>query len=399
MLTLRLWSLAGAAVLVLLASSGADAASALPGNEFPHVERIYYLTGEEADSGSLALSEEPGAAGRQTFLAPGVDVLGLVQTPNTQSWTTDLGWDKDLEAVDDAIAILYFTANPQGLAVFSVRLYDVDAAGLADLVAEDEQQFVTALSATPIEFRLNIAGLVVHQHHTLRLEVFVQTANAAVALDYGGQTPSALTHFVTRWLDSDGDGVADSDEAALGRNPLNANDPVDTIDEGRDSDGDGLADRTEGTLGTRADRVDTDGDGYGDGVEVHAGSNPRDAASRPYDVNQNGLPDSFETNYFSNTTVTPSTGPCTPGPGCIDPFADPDGDGCSNLCEAANGTDPNVADTDGDGVEDGDELDDRTDPASARSVHGPSGPPEPVATAAFFAVGSTLCLVPLLRRP
>ena len=49
-----------------------------------------------------------------------------------------------------------------------------------------------------------------------------------------------------------------------------------------DSDGDGLSDAEEAALGTDPDSVDTDGDGYGDGDEVHAKSDPLDAESVIY---------------------------------------------------------------------------------------------------------------------
>jgi hypothetical protein len=243
----------------------------------------------------------------------------------------------------------------------------------------------------------------VQQGHVLLLQVAAQTVNAAVLMQYGGATPSALGHFLTRWLDSDGDGMPDSDEVASGRNPLSAGD---SAAEGRDSDKDGLTDQVEHTIGTNPNKVDTDGDGFGDGIEVHAGTNPLDAQSKPYDVNQNGLPDNFETTYFSNstfnnsTTVNPTPTPCTPGPNCVDPHADPDGDGCDNLCETDHGTNPNDPDTDGDGVNDGDEIAKGTDPDSSLSIYmGPSGVPEPVATGAAFAIGSSICLIALLRRP
>lgn len=393
------------AVIILIAASGAaQAGDALPGSRFAVTERTLYLsplTGSAAGQADVLLLDEdaPPAQGRVDFIAPGVDVLGVVQTPAAQSWYSDFGWDKALEVVEDAHATLYFMANAQGLAVFTVRLYDVAPNGEATLIAVDEQQFVTALSPDAVHFFLTTAGLRLSQGHVLRLEVAAQTANVAVLLQYGGSTPSALERLQTRWLDSDGDGLPDSDEEALGSNPLNPNDPP--LEDARDSDGDGIADATERTLCTDPDDPDTDGDGFGDGIEVHAGTDPCSAASRPYDVNHNGLPDNFETNHYNLTTVHPTTGPCVPGPACVDPLADPDGDGCNNLCEAMHGTDPHVADTDGDGVSDGDEVAAGSDPSSPRSVivGGPRGVPEPVAAAAAFAVGTTLVLLPLIRRP
>jgi YD repeat-containing protein len=48
-----------------------------------------------------------------------------------------------------------------------------------------------------------------------------------------------------------------------------------------DSDGDGLTDEEERALGTDPFNADTDGDGYPDGLEVALGSNPLDALSIP----------------------------------------------------------------------------------------------------------------------
>lgn len=375
-------------------------------HRFPIVEETLYLTsdtGTGASAGVKLLSMEPDTSQDSTlFLLPGVDILGLLPAPLGVSydvWERDQGRAKDTLVVNDAVAPLYFTANAQALSVFELQLYDVAPSGEEIRLASDVQQFVTALSPTPVEFHLAIGGIVLLKDHFFRLELHAQTLNTAVLFQYGGDTPSALEGLRVQWLDTDGDGVADSDERALSRNPFNPNDDVATLNSGVDTDGDGLADRLEGTLGTNPNRVDTDGDGYGDGLEVFAGSDPLDANSKPYDVNNNGIPDSFEATYF-NYTITPSTGPCTPGPGCLDPDGDPDNDGCTNLCEAIHGTDPTNPDTDGDGVSDGDELRDRTDPTSSISVYnGAGGPPEPVAAAGFFAVGTAVALIALLRRP
>jgi hypothetical protein len=68
-------------------------------------------------------------------------------------------------------------------------------------------------------------------------------------------------------LDSDADGLSDSDEATRGTNPGNP-----------DTDGDGLSDGEEVTRwGTDPLNSDTDEDGFGDGTEVRAGYNPNGA--------------------------------------------------------------------------------------------------------------------------
>jgi hypothetical protein len=397
---------AALAVLLLAPSAAAGRASAaLPGNRFAATQHEYFLTGDaatgHAESGGLRLeTQSPATQGSQTFLLPGVNALGVVHQASKATWFGTAAWEKDMEATNDSVASLYFTADAQATTIFDVSLYDVAPDGTAVLVDSDTQQFITALDPQAIAFPLHTAGIHLLKGHTLALEVYCESLTAAVVLQYGGSTPSGLHGLATRWLDSDGDGVPDSDETGVGRNPLNPNDPVLVANEGKDTDGDGLADRTEATIGTDPKKVDTDGDGVGDGVEVFAGTDPLDPKSFPQDANHNGLPDSFETSYFNTTNITPTSGPCAPGPGCVDPDGDPDHDGCSNLCEAVHGTDPNNPDTDGDGVPDGKELDQHTDPALASSVlAGARGIPEPVATGAAFAIGSSLVLVALARRP
>ena len=68
-------------------------------------------------------------------------------------------------------------------------------------------------------------------------------------------------------VDSDNDGLTDTQEADLGTDPDNA-----------DSDGDGLEDGAEVALGTDPTASDTDGDGYTDGEEVDEGTSPTSAA-------------------------------------------------------------------------------------------------------------------------
>src|SRR5438270_3152056 len=60
------------------------------------------------------------------------------------------------------------------------------------------------------------------------------------------------------------------------------------------------------------------------------------------DGDHNGLPDAWEGQYFGHIGV--------------DPTADADGDGLTNLAEYFNGTDPSKADTDGDTISDGWEV-------------------------------------------
>jgi hypothetical protein len=387
-------------MLVVAAIAAAPAsARSLPGNHFDITVTNYFLDATPASWGNIAggslTLEQPGD-GMESFLAPGVDVLGVVNTPAKKTWLSTSPMTKDLEFVGPASARLYFSANAQGMAIFEARLIETDADGLDRLLSMDEQQFVTVLDPAPIDFTFDTDGQSVSRGSIIRLELYAETTSGLVILNYGGDTPSGLVAVGTRWQDSDGDGFADSDETLFFSNPL---DPTSFPNApGIDSDKDGLSDAFETVIGTDPTKADTDGDGFVDGLEMHAGSNPKDANSKPYDANGNGLPDVFENHYFNSTYggITYVIGGNGTGR-----FDDPDHDGCDNACEAEQGTDPLDPDTDDDGILDGQEATDGTNPLSPGNVNilGPRGIPEPVAAGAAFAVGSTLSLVGLMRRP
>ena len=79
---------------------------------------------------------------------------------------------------------------------------------------------------------------------------------------------TALIWNVPIDVDTDGDGIGDSLELALGMNPTNS------FDATLDSDGDGLTDLDELAMGLDPFNPDTDGDGIPDGVEVAQGTDP-----------------------------------------------------------------------------------------------------------------------------
>jgi len=104
---------------------------------------------------------------------------------------------------------------------------------------------------------------------------------------------STIQVSVNTTLDTDGDGLTDVVEAALGTDPNNPDTDGDGLTDGEevntvmtdplnaDTDGDGLTDGEEvNTYGTLPNNVDTDGDGTDDGTEVNAGTNPLDGTSR-----------------------------------------------------------------------------------------------------------------------
>lgn len=138
---------------------------------------------------------------------------------------------------------------------------------------------------------------------------------------------SADVGDVTNGTDTDGDGLTDAREAALGTDPLDA-----------DADADGLEDDWELDVGTDPLANDTDGDGAPDGLELDRGTSPL-----AVDADGDGLNDTRELEL--GTAVT---------------GVDTDGDGLEDGREVALGTDPLDPDTDGDGLEDGWEVADVT---------------------------------------
>ena len=136
-------------------------------------------------------------------------------------------------------------------------------------------------------------------------------------------------------VDTDGDGLTDEQEIALGLDP---NSP--------DFDNDGLNDGDEiNTYNTDPKNADTDGDGLSDGDEVNSyGTDPLKV-----DTDGDGLSDGDEVNKY-NTDPTDANG-------------DADRDGVSDVDEImTHNTDPNNPDSDGDGFSDGQELDMGTNP-------------------------------------
>lgn len=136
---------------------------------------------------------------------------------------------------------------------------------------------------------------------------------------------TVVNRNVTVYEDSDGDGLLDRNESALGTDPQMP-----------DTDGDGVADGREVDLGADPLALDTDGDGLPDGREVDLGTD-----LQAPDTDDDGLDDDVEVRASGTDPVE----------------ADSDGDGLQDGREVDLGTDPLAPDTDGDGVADGREVD------------------------------------------
>ena len=125
-----------------------------------------------------------------------------------------------------------------------------------------------------------------------------------------------------------------------------------------DSDGDGLSDEQEKAIGTDPLNPDTDGDGLGDGLERAAGLDPfKDDITGIIQCNKFLDDDADLLNDCEERVI--GTDPCV---------ADTDGDGLSDFVEIMSGTNPLVAedltDTDRDGTSNADEVIAHTDPLS-----------------------------------
>jgi hypothetical protein len=125
-------------------------------------------------------------------------------------------------------------------------------------------------------------------------------------------------------VDSDGDGLSDSHEAAIGTDPSAADTDIDGLDDGvevsgctdplnPDTDGDGVIDGDEAMLGTDPCDADTDGDGLDDGTEITLGTDPLDP-----DSDGDGIPDGADPD-----TIATVVGALPPG--IFDNTADPAG--------------------------------------------------------------------------
>ncbi|MBW3583484.1 MAG: MSCRAMM family adhesin SdrC [Euryarchaeota archaeon] len=214
---------------------------------------------------------------------------------------------------------------------------------------------------TPLVYALPVDGGTIPPGHVLTLTVRPATE---LGVTWVGQGPDRSSWLRLQWSSTGADEMSTS---------------------GFDHDGDGLDASEEARYGTDAEAVDTDRDGYADGLEMQSDSDPQDPASRPDDADLDGLPDPHE-----RTSRTSALDPDTDGDGIVDCFEDPDRDGFTNCQEAASGTDPHDADTDGDGILDGGA--DPTTQSTLSSWYDPT-PVRRLIAMMLFAVGTTTAIL------
>jgi len=162
----------------------------------------------------------------------------------------------------------------------------------------------------------------------------LEDANGNGRVDPGERDPNDPSDDLI--VDSDGDGLNDPDEVALGLDPNDADSDDDGIPDGLDgtddSDGDGIIDALD---------PDSDNDGIPDSVEAGLTVDTADPDT-----------DTTSPNFVEDADPTTTTDPDdadTDGDGLDDALEDGDADGAVDAGE----TDPTLADTDGDGLDDG----------------------------------------------
>ena len=187
------------------------------------------------------------------------------------------------------------------------------------------------------------------------------------AIDAGEGDPNDPTDD-SNLIDTDGDGLTDGVEIAIGTDPNDA----DSDDDGAlDGDEPNYADDTDGDGTINALDPDSDGDGILDGTELgfdcgNAATNPAAGNCVPDadggatttspvnpDTDFGGVPDGVEDLNHNGQIDGSETDPNDPSD---DAVTDTDGDGLTDVEEIAIGTDPNDADSDDDGALDGQEA-------------------------------------------
>lgn len=396
---------------VLVAASLLPGASAQP---FATEEATWFLTGHTNDQrgiDALLMSPEPVDDGEPTdgLQIPLLGSLGA--SDDTHRWMTAEPYTADREIVGDVELVLHFSVQLQATAEVEVSLRTVAADGSMTVLAQDDR-LITAAQTLPGEerFFLTADGELLPAGHLLYLEVRSGGLSVLPWARYGTEEePSAITSLPSRLLDSDGDGVADTQERLLGTDPNRADsdgdgasdghelaagsdprDGSDLPDRKEDRDNDGLPDGLEARLATDPDAADTDGDGYADGMEWRLGTDPTDAASAPADQDLDGLPD----------VADPAPGQAdADGDGLLDCHEDDDGDGLTACQELAHGTDPFDADSDDDGTDDGTEVSEGTVPTvDAFALRGGADVAEPLVAAGIAFGGAGLIAFALVRR-
>jgi uncharacterized repeat protein (TIGR02543 family) len=213
--------------------------------------------------------------------------------------------DGALNQVQANTSTLYFDVMPQGLTQFRSD-FEILPAYAGNARTETHQQSQDRMAAR-------------------RTQIVALDADGDGLTTWGAQEKTADGRVVNtdpqKW-DTDGDGVGDDMELAMGLDPLKA-----------DTDGDGLNDREELIYGTQSRLVDKNNDG--DYLDIDEGD------INGTDTDNDGLTDKQEINGWDMTFTY--NGHIIPAHVCSDPLSsDTDADGLSDKDEYTNGTNPSA---------------------------------------------------------
>ncbi|MBV9038230.1 MAG: carboxypeptidase regulatory-like domain-containing protein, partial [Acidobacteriaceae bacterium] len=254
-------------------------------------------TSQDGTSTTLSLTAPDGAAGTFALVASNVagssgSTVNLINRftvvdPNSTADTDSDGFQDVIEAVygtdpldPNSFPVIRAATETESV-VFSVLNAPVTGAG----IQETESVVFSVLNApfrnsgiTEADFEF----LVHNSQITQQTAASRQTRSPSSSDAQGSQT--AVPQVVDPLLDSDGDGLPDWYELAIGTDPQKA-----------DTDGDGLNDFEEVFVyHTNPLDPDTDGDGFEDGEELLFGSDPLNSGSTPLNMRKRVLAKNHE---------------------------------------------------------------------------------------------------------
>ncbi|WP_323191225.1 helix-turn-helix domain-containing protein [Halostella sp. PRR32] len=187
-------------------------------------------------------------------------------------------------------------------------------------------------ASTRVEVCVGVANASNESVHNLSCQITTTTVNGSTASVPVEKWPENVTgdQTVVMTVRNNPSGFQKSE--LLDRDTVS----VQVIEKDGDLDSDRLTNHQEVEHETNMSKADTDGDGHGDGKEVHEyGTDPTDT-----DTDSDGLRDGDEISRGTDPTAS-----------------DTDGDGLTDSEEVNEyDTDPTVPDTDGDGLTDGEEV-------------------------------------------
>ena len=161
-----------------------------------------------------------------------------------------------------------------------------------------------------------------------------------------------------RDLDSDADGLRDITEGGYGALDANSDGRIDNT---ADADLDGIANVRDGAPSIYGSRLDGDGDGIADDVDLDLDNDGiPNAADGSEDTDGDGLPNLFDLDSDGDgiSDLVEAGGTDTDGDGIVDSFADTNGNGLADSVDPARGgTALPLPDTDTDGFDNHRDLD------------------------------------------